>query len=87
MTDLGLKLTHAEPGATNEQLQATEAIAGILYGFPTAHALSVLMNVTAMVICSRSKSETAALNETRQFRKEVERCIEKNWHLFKDGAA
>jgi rRNA processing protein Krr1/Pno1 len=85
MTDhLSLNLTQAEPGATPATLQATETVVGILYGFSYQLALSILQNVTAIVICHLAKSETAAVDESRQFRKEVERCIRKNWHLFKD---
>lgn len=77
-----IDLSAAEPGATRETLKATEIIVEMLNGFPTYLALSALTNASAMVLCHVAKTETDAVEESKNVRKEIERCIRKNYHLF-----
>lgn len=80
---VGLSIDRSEPGATPEALKATETVVGLLYGFSNKLAQSILMNAVAMVLAHVSDSETAAVESTKQFRKEVERCIRVNYQTFK----
>jgi len=80
-----LSIFRAEAGATAESLKATETVVDLLQGFDLRLALSILTNATALVLCHVSPTETKALDESRNFRKQVDRCIETNFHNFKEG--
>lgn len=80
---MSLDISRAEPGATPETLKATETVLALLQGFPVRLGLSVLTNSVAMLLCALSKSETAALDQSRHFCREVDRAIRKNFPHFK----
>lgn len=80
-----LSMNRAEVGATPESLKATEAVVDLLQGFQLRLALSILTNATALVLCHVCPTETKALEESRAFKKQVDRCIETNFHSLKEG--
>lgn len=80
-----LSLNRAEAGATVESLKATETVVDLLQGFELRLALSILTNATALVLCHVCPTETKALEESRAFKKQVDRCIETNFHNLKEG--
>lgn len=76
----------AESGYTENMLKASEYTAEILRGMKYGEALSVMMNISAMIICESAKTESEAMNEAHHLHREVRRTIEKNWPHLKKNA-
>lgn len=75
----------AEPGVSKRVIELSSEISKLLLPIPAEEALSVLMNVAAIVICNRAFTETAAKEQAKQLGREIARSIEINWPSIKSA--
>lgn len=70
---------YADPGATTDMFKATETIAELVKGFDKVTTYTALLNAIGIAICQFSDTETEAMEENRRFKRELDRCVQKNY--------
>ena len=80
---LVLDPSYADPDATPEMFLATKTIVEVLDGFSQKTSYTALMNAVAIVICRFSDTETKAMDDSHRFRRQLDRCIGKNYATMK----